>query len=1563
MSTIVGLDLGTNSVGWAVIEAEKVQLDEHRTGLKPVAIKASGSRIIPMDAATLGDFAKGNSVSQTKERTRCRGARRLLERQLLRRERLHRVLDLLGFLPEHYAKNLDRYGHFLKETEPKLAWRKNAEGQYEFLFMDAFREMLTDFRQHQPELVAGGKKIPMDWTLYYLRKKALTKPVSKEELAWILLNFNQKRGYNPLRGEDDETERKESKEYHALKVVSVNVAEGNSAKSKDIWYDVLLENGWIYHRKSNQPLDWVGKTKEFIVTTKLNPDGTPKLDKEGAVARSFSAPDENDWMLVKKKTEQDIERSGKTVGAYIYDALLQNPAQKVRGKLIGTVERKYYKDELRDILDAQKQFLPELQDRDLYNCCVSALYPNNEAHRNNLTPHDFTFLFLEDILFYQRPLKSKKSLIDDCPYEFHEYVDKESGEKIRVPVKCIAKSHPLFQEFRLWQFIQNLRIYERTQVVEGRVKTDVDITQDILQTEEDYTRLFDWLNEREQIDQKALFGTYFKCKKTKGKDAEYPYRWNYVEDKSYPCNETHSLMLSRLKKAGIPADALTKEMEMALWHILYSIDDKAEIGKALVSFANKRHLGPEFAEAFKKTPPFAKDYGAYSAKAIKKLLPLMRMGKYWSDTEIDSSTRQRIDKILSGEYDDAIRNRVREKAIHLKDVADFKGLPVWLACYIVYDRHSETKDINKWNSPEDIDEYLTHFKQYSLRNPIVEQVVLETLRTVRDIWKQYGTISEIHIEMGRDLKNPADKRKRDAARMLKNENANLRIKALLTEFLNPEFKIENVRPYSPSQQDLLRIYEEYALNSRERYDATLGKFVEDDGIPEDVDAILKKFNQTDEMKQPTRNEVFRYKLWLEQRYRSPYTGEMIPLARLFTTDYQIEHVIPQSRYFDDSFNNKVICESEVNKLKDNALGYEFIKNHHGEKVELNFGKVVEILSPEQYEKIVRDNYPADSPKRKKLLMDDIPEDFIARQMNDSRYISKLVKGLLSNIVREKDASGEYEQEAISKHVITCTGPITDRLKRDWGLNDKWNEIILPRFQRLNELTGRTCFTVLNNEGHEIPAMPPELQRGFKMKRIDHRHHAMDAIVIACATRDHVNLLNNEAANPKSNLNRYQLQRKLRRFETVEVERNGERKTIEVAREFLLPWPSFSSDAKKALESVIVSFKQNLRVINKMTNYYRHYKNGKKENAKQRNGDGWAIRKPLHKDTVFGEVNLKLTKTVSLKEALLRPGRIVHNEFKKKVTELLRLGYDAKRIKAFLEEGDNKDIWNEINPSAIEVYYFTKETQDRYFASRKSLDTSFDKKKITNSVTDTGIQKILLAHLEAKGWDPELAFSPDGIDEMNRNIVSLNTGKFHQPIFKIRTFEKASKFSVGQTGNKKTKFVEAADDTNLFFAIYNKVVIDKRSGEESFKRAFATIPLRDAIDRLKQGLSPVPETNENGDQLLFWLSPGDLVYLPENSGEKDVFATTDRTRIYRFIDSSGTTANFVPHSSANVIFSMKKTDAAKFCNSNNPIQNEYGKGSPQSKNQKSIDGLMIKETCLPLKVDRLGNILSLNNMKL
>lgn len=160
MKNILGLDLGTNSIGWCVVSKD----DDNRLE----RIEGIGSRIIPMSQDILGNFAVGNSVSQTAERTAFRSVRRLRERHLLRRERLLRILHLIGFLPEHYDASIgwDKTDHrtfakFKNVTEPKIAWKTESSGDRTFIFEDTFKEMLAEFMREQPELVKEntGKKI------------------------------------------------------------------------------------------------------------------------------------------------------------------------------------------------------------------------------------------------------------------------------------------------------------------------------------------------------------------------------------------------------------------------------------------------------------------------------------------------------------------------------------------------------------------------------------------------------------------------------------------------------------------------------------------------------------------------------------------------------------------------------------------------------------------------------------------------------------------------------------------------------------------------------------------------------------------------------------------------------------------------------------------------------------------------------------------------------------------------------------------------------------------------------------------------------------------------------------------------------------------------------------------------------------------------------------------------------------------------------------------------------------------------------------------------------------
>ena len=158
-----------------------------------------------------------------------------------------------------------------------------------------------------------------------------------------------------------------------------------------------------------------------------------------------------------------------------------------------------------------------------------------------------------------------------------------------------------------------------------------------------------------------------------------------------------------------------------------------------------------------------------------------------------------------------------------------------------------------------------------------------------------------------------------------------------------------------------------------------------------------------------------------------------------------------------------------------------------------------------------------------------------------------------------------------------------------------------------------------------------------------------------------------------------------------------------------------------------------------------YINGKKTKVEQK-GVNWAIRKQMHEETVSGIVNLPWVK--------LGKGEITT---------------------ATRERNDLVSIFKDI----------------------KTKDKAESK---IGKITDTGIQKILINYLKSKENDIELAFSPEGIEDMNKNIAQFNDGKFHHPIFKVRRYEKGKgRFVLGIKGNKKSKYVQGAP--NLFFGIY------------------------------------------------------------------------------------------------------------------------------------------------------------------
>ena len=322
---------------------------------------------------------------------------------------------------------------------------------------------------------------------------------------------------------------------------------------------------------------------------------------------------------------------------------------------------------------------------------------------------------------------------------------------------------------------------------------------------------------------------------------------------------------------------------------------------------------------------------------------------------------------------------------------------------------------------------------------------------------------------------------------------------------------------------------------------------------------------------------------------------------------------------------------------------------------------------------------------------------------------------------------------------------------------------------------------------------------------------------------------------------------------------------------------------------------------------------------------WAVRKPMHKETFFGHINLRRKKTVKLKEALENIPSICNEDLRDYINSLVAKHFNTKQLLAHFKSFGYH--WNKQHVDKVEIWQFSDE-KEKMVATRKTLDTSFDAKRIA-SITDTGIQKILLTYLETKDGNSAVAFTPEGIAELNQHIADYNGGKKHQPILKVRVSEpKGAKFPVGQIGNKADKFVEAQKGTNLYFAIYE---------DEERNRTYKTMALNEVVERLKQELPPVPEKNEEGVPLKFYISPNDLVYVPSEDEMITKECRLNKERIYKMVSCTGNQCFFVPFRVATSIVNKM----------------EY---SPLNKMEKSTFGEMIKTVCWKLEVDRLGNIL-------
>jgi CRISPR-associated endonuclease Csn1 len=1686
------------------------------------------------------------------------------------------VVNLLDALPEHYKleigftnKDGQKSGKFKDYKEPKLAYlpKQKRNKKAEFLFVDSYQEMLADIRGEKVNNEKGCR-VPYDWTLYYLRNKALSEKIKLEELAWVLLSYNQKRGYEKNEIEDKSTKGNElieefdllvknvipKKDQDGKKFFEIHLGgndqlvyneftneqktfqndlkevvkksfvkdngdielEKTEFKIVDIYelsitsvqykkengkhkYTLTFDNGWIEEKPPFKNITYKYKNAEnkpfdYIVETTYSVKGNIK--KQQGKERKLRDPDlqegSSDWTLLKKKTEKEalafnaklnlFDEKGNAknyISPSIYETLKKNGKTGERTKIIGgmfqVVDRKFYREELNDIISTQRRFHNGLKDRQIFEQCLKTLYPRNKNHRDTLLKNKnaIQHLLVDDILLYQRPLKSKKSEIANCKYEIRYWKDvknKDTGEVIEkkkaVYIKVVSASHPYFQEFRIWDKLHNLKLIELEQKSEDTSLTNQDVTKKYFKSEKEYQELFEYLNNRKSLNQNQFLEYCKKKFKIEYKKSDCNYAWNFPNDEELKGNETRVSFATRFKRRGFKkyADFLTQEKERELWHYLYSVNYKerrANNSKSITTFFNRFLEGSDVSDETKKKiiedftnyPKFASKYCAYSEKALKKLIPLIQKGDRnkiycWQNEDWymkwQKSNESRKEEILRRKakinfsqekidwkifvdnyaripFPKGLFNAFRD----FERIEDFTNLDLTKASYLVYGRHSELAFAKQWQSPQEIrDELHQELKQHSLNNPVAEKVLLEMMQVVADIWDYYGKGTEgfftnINLEVGRELKQSAKKKESDYKRMSRNRAQNKRIRQELEEFLanNPY----NANSKNSDHFERLKIVEEGAEHSKN----TDKEFFKDKSYSKsEIEANLKKT-------QITKSDFEKYKLWIEQGYRSPYSGQVIRLVELFDgTRFNIDHIFPEASITNNSLSNKVVVEVELNKLKSNKTARAFIQEQKGQP---HLG--IPVCTEDEFVKIVKTQFSG--TKRYILLSRDIPKGFTNSQMNNARHIARKGMELLSHIVREK---GEVEFR--SKNVLPVTGMVTTELKRAWKLDQVWRELMSKRFIRLNKLTQSNLFGSWQkaNSGQKyfdcnLDNSIREKDESYDIKRIDHRHHALDALIVALCTEEHVHYLNNINSNKKRDdfgkqkrLEDYRLKLKQKIMWSKPKKENpkennwylmlpGEKRkdnaensrrdsVIEMSYHYK-EFDSFSSEYKSmilaALHQTVVTFKQNLRVINKTVNYYNNTPN--KNSFESQKGDSagnktnWAIRRQLSKDTVYGK-------------------RIFNNEERRVERELLNEKFNRAKIEKVTDKGIKRILSNHLSqfdtvelPFEAAITYFDAliekqeieailNDEENGFKSLKNFIEHLKLNEYKYNKVDYSRLNIFVDDVTERDFrneeqfdgriaeHPEIAFTPGSIEEMNKleNLLKLNRGKPHMPIRKVQTFQglgKERSISDNNLSVKSKQYVVTAAGSNLYLGFYERVYQDD-AGNYKRERKFKDIGLMDLIETLKQDKNnryhPLAEKlyddKQNEYSRIFTLSPLDLVYVPteeeiENPSQVDFKNLTNEQvdRIYKYVDGSEDMANFVPYSVSKPIWRFhgkRNKEIFKELNDKGKIdisekvliQNEFGLGSQQNKNQNMIDGTtQVKKYCWKLKIDRLGNISS------
>jgi CRISPR-associated endonuclease Csn1 len=963
---------------------------------------------------------------------------------------------------------------------------------------------------------------------------------------------------------------------------------------------------------------------------------------------------DTDYVSEVKGRHEMIKDAGQTIGQYFYAELQKDEFYRIKQQVF---PREAYVEEFNAICARQKKEHPILTD-------------------------ELIKTFRDEVIYYQRKLKSQKGLVSICEFE-GEYRKDIKGKTLFTGPKVSPKSSALFQVCKIWETINTITLKNK--------RGEVYCISDAQKKE-----LFNYLDSNEKLSQVELF-------KTLGLKREDGWYGNKQIAKGLQGNLTKAAILNNLKgfehlllfdlkveqaddevflvdkKSGEVIESNTKKIIAKdfeeqpfyqLWHTIYSIADAEDCTKTLQS---KFKLPKDIADKLSSLDFTKSAFGNKSAKAMRKILPYLMDGFVYSD-----------------------------------------------ACSFAGYNHSNslTKDENL---KRELLDSIPNLSKNSLRQPIVEKILNQLINVINAIIEKHGRPDEIRIELARELKQSKDER---------NET-----------FTN--------------------------LTKRER---------ENEGIRKRIETEYGKYGM-----RATRNTVIKWRLFHEINNDESkvnatciYCGQSFGITdALKGSNVDIEHIIPKSRLFDDSQSNKTLTHRKCNEDKGDRTAYDFMKG----KSDVAFKEYLETVE------ILYKNRIIGKGKRDKLLMpgDKIPLDFIERQLRETQYIAKKAKEIL---------------EQVCYNVWSTSGNVTEYLRRIWGWGDVLMNLQLPKYAELGLTEWREWET---NDGQKHKQ---EVIKDWT-KRDDHRHHAIDALTIACTKQGFVQRINTlNASGTRDGMKK----------EIDDAKKEYDKRKSLLENYFFSLKPFSTNQVEEAASGILISFKAGKKVA---TIGNRKVKvNGRKQVVQK----GIIVpRGALSEESVYGKIR-SIEKNKSLKYLFENPHLIFKAYIKILVEErLLQHGGDAKKALTSLKK---EIIYLDKEKTKILEYgtCFKEEIVIKYpIETLTAKDVEY--------IIDSKVKEIIRARLAQHNDKEKEAFK-----DLEKNPVWYNEEK-KIPIKTVRCFTNLSAVEPvkkDSSGND-IGFVKPGNNQHLAFYI-----------DENGKKQEHVCSFWHAVERKKFGIPVIIE---------------------------------------------------------------------------------------------------------------------------